>query len=494
MKRGTLLSFVLALVLVTFSLPLASPLPVLGACDWSGTWDTNFGTMELVQSGSQVTGTYTHDGGRILGTVSGDTLTGTWSEAPSYSPPSDAGDFEFLISSDCGSFTAKWRYGNTGDWRADWTGTKVSAPTSNPPPTPAPGGGPTLTFESRSKATGSFVQIPLTLSGAQELIGNMDITLSYNTLVLQATEVIKGSLIGNALFDYNIQSGTIKISLAHSQGFSGDGSVAYVKYNVIGAEGSTSPLDIVDLKANRASDTASMNIAAIDGIFTVLGVGDKEALGDCNGDGKLTALDALCALQMAVGKKTKDLVMDVNADEQVTSLDARVILRAALGLEQIGPAKSPIGPAKSPTESLLSGTPDRETAASLLSKLESTGVNIQGIELYVFPRKDRDVSYMFAIHDASKGFNFMNMGGGVSSIDGYLIRLASLDESGEYGIERVVMQVLGENGEPLMILTAPTDVINGFAQGTVSREQFFKELEGAVNSGEVAKMAQGAMK
>jgi hypothetical protein len=55
--------------------------------------------------------------------------------------------------------------------------------------------------------------------------------------------------------------------------------------------------------------------------------------GDCNGDGEITSLDALCALQMAVGKRAEDLVMDVTGDGSVTSLDARKILRIAAGEE-----------------------------------------------------------------------------------------------------------------------------------------------------------------
>ncbi len=203
--------------------------------------------------------------------------------------------------------------------------------TASPSPTPTTAtSAPTLTFESRSKATGSSIQIPLTLSGVREKVGNMDITLSYNPSILTATEVIKGSLTGNSLFDYNIQNGTILISLAHNQGFRGNGSTAYIRFNVIGTAGSTSPLSITDLTANIASDMVSMNIAAVDGTFTVLDASDEEAIADCNGDGKLTVLDALCALQMAVGKKTEDLTMDINGDGKVTSLDAKSILKIAL--------------------------------------------------------------------------------------------------------------------------------------------------------------------
>jgi hypothetical protein len=92
---------------------------------WTGTWNSNWGTMTLVQTGSSVTGNYTHDSGKISGTVSGNKLVGTWSESPSYSAPNDAGDVELTLSSDENSFTGSWRYGSSGSWDGSWTGTKV---------------------------------------------------------------------------------------------------------------------------------------------------------------------------------------------------------------------------------------------------------------------------------------------------------------------------------------------------------------------------------
>ena len=97
-----------------------------GTCDWTGAWETDWGRMELQQNGNKVNGTYTHDQGRIQGTVSGRNLTGTWSEYPSYSPPGDAGDIVFIISEDCSSFDGKWRYGTSGGWSGSWTGARTS--------------------------------------------------------------------------------------------------------------------------------------------------------------------------------------------------------------------------------------------------------------------------------------------------------------------------------------------------------------------------------
>ncbi|WP_340818995.1 cohesin domain-containing protein [Methanolobus sp. WCC4] len=188
-----------------------------------------------------------------------------------------------------------------------------------------------LTFESRSKPAGSSIQIPLTLNGVNENIGNMDMTLSYDPSVLEATKVTKGGLTTDSLFDYNIMDGTIKISLADREGFSGDCSIAYVNFDVIGAEGSSSPLGIVSITANRADDYQTVVIQTWNGLFTVINI--EEGMGDGDGDGTYTALDALYALQMSVSKIPLDPVMDVNKDGSVSSIDARIILKNAVGGE-----------------------------------------------------------------------------------------------------------------------------------------------------------------
>lgn len=89
---------------------------------WSGSWSTDWGTMTLSQSGSTVTGTYEHDSGKIQGTVNGSTLTGRWSEAPSYAGPRDAGTFTWTLSADGKSFSGSWTYDGGGG--GSWTGTR----------------------------------------------------------------------------------------------------------------------------------------------------------------------------------------------------------------------------------------------------------------------------------------------------------------------------------------------------------------------------------
>ena len=148
--------FGLLMTVLTVSLVFALMLvamPAVGAgdgtCDWTGTWDTSSGKMELVQTGNakegaevtgtailplkrNLTGSHEPDNVDIVGIVLGNKLAGSWLKDPSWGPPEDAGDIRFTISEDCSSFDGKWRYGyGGGDWDGDWTGSRVGP--SKPP-------------------------------------------------------------------------------------------------------------------------------------------------------------------------------------------------------------------------------------------------------------------------------------------------------------------------------------------------------------------------
>lgn len=103
---------------------------------WTGKWDTVFfryggvehkTIWELKQDQIFVTGTYPWDNGRLKckQTKTSGLMQGTWSEAPTYLPPDDAGDIELQQSIDGNSFTGKWRYGSTGDWVGEWNGKRI---------------------------------------------------------------------------------------------------------------------------------------------------------------------------------------------------------------------------------------------------------------------------------------------------------------------------------------------------------------------------------
>ncbi|MDD5044221.1 MAG: hypothetical protein PHH69_02140 [Candidatus Omnitrophica bacterium] len=97
-------------------------------CDPTGKWQTNWGKMKLTQAGGKVTGEYSHDSGKIEGTISRNSFSGRWSESPTYQEPKDAGLVELTFAPDCNSFTGRWRYGANGNWyENNWTGERINA-------------------------------------------------------------------------------------------------------------------------------------------------------------------------------------------------------------------------------------------------------------------------------------------------------------------------------------------------------------------------------
>jgi hypothetical protein len=92
--------------------------------DWTGIWETNYGRVELSQTNNAVIGVYILKQGRINGRASDDKLVGEWSEAPSYAPPNDAGEFEIQMDQSGKSFKGKWwKLGSVKEH--EWSGRKV---------------------------------------------------------------------------------------------------------------------------------------------------------------------------------------------------------------------------------------------------------------------------------------------------------------------------------------------------------------------------------
>ena len=100
---------------------------------FTGSWDMGgrdgvwgFGNcMMLHQSGSTVTGNYTHEQGMVTGLVSGTTFSGTWAEAPTYTGSTDSGRFVVTLSADGNTFSGTWGYGDASTTYS-FTGTRSS--------------------------------------------------------------------------------------------------------------------------------------------------------------------------------------------------------------------------------------------------------------------------------------------------------------------------------------------------------------------------------
>lgn len=183
-------------------------------------------------------------------------------------------------------------------------------------------------FLSGHMRPGGFVQIPINLQ-ADRAIKRLELDLRYQPEVLQAQEVLKGSLTADSRFsqDLNSKAGTIRVSILEDKGLRGEGSVAYVKFKVLGDAGKGSLLEIEKVFATNLDD-AFLSMDTSRGFF----VAEEPAqmMGDCNGDRRITAVDSLIALKMSRRVLPFDIIADMNNDGDITESDYLEILKLSL--------------------------------------------------------------------------------------------------------------------------------------------------------------------
>jgi Dockerin type I domain len=124
------------------------------------------------------------------------------------------------------------------------------------------------------------------------------------------------------------------ISLATTSGITGSGILTYVNFKYdpsfegvkeVHASINWARMYTLDNKIEVPHDTGDI-------IVYYIGASGASTMGDLSGDGKVTAVDALMALQMTIGKIPKNEAADMDKDGRVLVNDALLILqKASLG-------------------------------------------------------------------------------------------------------------------------------------------------------------------
>ena len=199
----------------------------------------------------------------------------------------------------------------------------TSPPVADTAPSPESTGAK-LVVESRVASPEARVLTPIRLKNPDE-VHILEFNLNYDPSVLEVVEVQPGSRLSVPMSSYDTNTpGVVHFGVTVSDQLEGDGSAAVVNFKVVGTAGDSSPLTVTETVVMDNSGNAR-SIEVTEGSFTV----ETPAAGDGNGDGKITALDALIALRMSAGIAGVDLLMDVTGDGRVTPRDARQLLSIA---------------------------------------------------------------------------------------------------------------------------------------------------------------------
>ena len=136
-----------------------------------------------------------------------------------------------------------------------------------------------------------------------------------------------------------------------------------------------------------------------------------------------------------------------------------------------------IGLVKSPAEKLYTQPNDTEKTALVIESLQNTGMNMQGVEVYVMPVTGTDHNTALIVLDASKGFNF-NDSGITDPIDDFIAVAA---EARQQGINRAAVIYYDEQGKALLTVTLPTDDVVAYSQGKLTDEQLMEQVDIGAN-------------
>jgi hypothetical protein len=194
-------------------------------------------------------------------------------------------------------------------------------------------GGGSLTIQAavRRVKQGEVVRIPVSILNASQ-VTNANFTILYHPDIARPEgNPVRGAFVSNALFSANTgEAGVIRAGFSQTSGTSGSGVIAELVFRAVGPPRSRTELTVQVSKLNDQGG-ANLNAARIDGAIEIEAAAPVQTGGDCDGDGRLTEADALCALRMSVRLMPENMGLDMDSDRQVTSRDSTIILQKAIG-------------------------------------------------------------------------------------------------------------------------------------------------------------------
>ena len=175
---------------------------------------------------------------------------------------------------------------------------------------------PTLQAARRTVRPGETVDVPIWLSGADAVVA-----LSFEVTFDPVVAVVETGFVGEfvrpaSLVVDRATPGRVHFEFRLAAAKSGGGIVATIRFRGGGAGATPLHLSVLSV------DAATASVDRLDGGVTLAGA----SAGDCDGDGRLTTADAMCALRMSVGLVAARPQLDVDGDGAVTSRDSVHIL------------------------------------------------------------------------------------------------------------------------------------------------------------------------
>jgi hypothetical protein len=136
--------------------------------------------------------------------------------------------------------------------------------------------------------------------------------------------------------------------------------------------------------------------------------------------------------------------------------------------------------------------PDRLASEDLMAVFAEQGQSADGVTIHVFPLEEtgQDRQLAYVLLDESSGFTFDQSDNGVPVRD-HLIWVAESEVADYAFIVRVAVEYVDEAGDSVLAITAPTDVIRQYANGTITEDEFFELADGRLDMDDMIGLSTG---
>ena len=195
----------------------------------------------------------------------------------------------------------------------------------------------------------STVQIPINLADVSGLAA-ASLTVQFDPAILQATHATVGNLTPGWALAVNTSVGNqMRLSMASSGSLvSGSGVLAYLEFDVVGAPGSSSVLDITSVSLNDGSISVDVADGSfdVDQVYSVSGdvtfwnggAGVPSVQTELNGDIVYYGLGDATGTFTVTGAASGDYVLTAEKSDDATGIsayDASLVLRHDVGTETL---------------------------------------------------------------------------------------------------------------------------------------------------------------
>ena len=101
-------------------------------------------------------------------------------------------------------------------------------------------------------------------------LGSLELTLTYDTTVIKAVSVEKGTLAANASLEYSVDKpGRVWLGMVDANGINGSGALAVISLDITGSGDKTSTLVFEKVIANRSTNLMEINTQTTPGSVNI---------------------------------------------------------------------------------------------------------------------------------------------------------------------------------------------------------------------------------